>query len=131
MVVMVTIKCSFINSNILETTKDRPTPSLKLFEQRVHELVGGGVGWGALTLVRQRCGEQHKAWVRKGQTECNMQVSISSKTIPPRTRLKEGKKPHPGQSLRTKPLPSGQNKESNSPPPGHKVRKFHKYIYKL
>ena len=37
-------KSSFINSNILETTKDRPTPSLKLLEQRVHELVGGGVG---------------------------------------------------------------------------------------
>ena len=36
-------KSAFINSNILETSKDRPnTPqSLKLLEQRVHELVGG------------------------------------------------------------------------------------------
>ena len=32
-----------VNSNILETSKDRPNtpPSLKLLEQRVHELVGG------------------------------------------------------------------------------------------
>ena len=36
-------KSGFINSNILETSKDRPNtpPSLKLLEQRVHELVGG------------------------------------------------------------------------------------------
>ena len=36
-------KTGFISSNILETSKDRPnTPtSLKLLEQRVHELVGG------------------------------------------------------------------------------------------
>ena len=34
-------KSGFINSNILETSKDRPNtpPSLKLLEQRVHELV--------------------------------------------------------------------------------------------
>ena len=39
-------KSSLINSNILETSKDRPNtpPSLKLLEQRVHELVGGGGG---------------------------------------------------------------------------------------
>ena len=42
MVVMVTIKSGFINSNILETSNDRPNtpPSLTLLEQRVHELVG-------------------------------------------------------------------------------------------
>ena len=36
-------KSGYINSNILETSKDRPNspPSLKLLEQRVHELVGG------------------------------------------------------------------------------------------
>ena len=36
-------KSGFISSNILETSKDRPDtpPSLKLLEQRVHELVGG------------------------------------------------------------------------------------------
>ena len=43
MVVMVTIQYGFINSNILETSKDRPNipPSLKLLKQRVHELVRG------------------------------------------------------------------------------------------
>ena len=36
-------KSGFINSNILETSKDRPntSSSLKLLEQRVYELVGG------------------------------------------------------------------------------------------
>ena len=36
-------KCDFINFTILETQKDVPNtlPSLKLLEQRVHELVGG------------------------------------------------------------------------------------------
>ena len=36
-------KSGFIDSNILETSKDRPNtpPSLKLLKQRVHELVGG------------------------------------------------------------------------------------------
>ena len=65
-----------------------------------------------------------------------MQVSISSKTIlhqnkPPGHDLKGTKTFHPGQSLCTKTLPSGQNRESKAPPPGHKARKFHKYIYKL
>ena len=38
-----TYKSGVINCNILETSKDRPNtpPSLKLSEQRVHELVGG------------------------------------------------------------------------------------------
>ena len=38
-------KRNFINSTILETQKDIPNTmlSLKLLEQRVHELVGGGV----------------------------------------------------------------------------------------
>ena len=36
-----------------------------------------------------------------------------------------------GQSLSTKTLPLGQNRESKAPPTGHKVRKFHKDIYKL
>ena len=37
-------KSSFINSNILETSTDRPNnpPSFKFLEQRVHELVGRG-----------------------------------------------------------------------------------------
>ena len=36
----------FINYNISETSKDRPntSPSMKLLEQRFHELVGGGGG---------------------------------------------------------------------------------------
>ena len=36
-------KSSYINSNILETSKDRPktSPNLNFLEQRVHELVGG------------------------------------------------------------------------------------------
>ena len=37
----------------------------------------------------------------------------------------------PGKSLCTKPLPSGQNRESKEQPPGQKVRKFDKYIYEL
>ena len=45
--------------------------------------------------------------------------------------LKRAKTFLPGQSLCTKTVPSGQNRESKAPPPGHKVRKFHKYIYKL
>ena len=42
MVVMVTMQRNFINVTILETWKDIPKilPSLKLLEQRVHELVG-------------------------------------------------------------------------------------------
>ena len=50
-------KSGFINSNILETSKDSPnTPlSLKLLEQRVYELVGGPLNTPPL---RQRCGEQ-------------------------------------------------------------------------
>ena len=67
-----------------------------------------------------------------------MQVSISSKTISPPPRDKplghdlKGVKTLPqGQSLFTKTLPSRQNRESKAPPPGHKVRKCHKQIYKL
>ena len=47
-----------INSTILEIWKDIPSnlPSLKLLEQKVHELVGGEF---PLNLpIRQRCGEQ-------------------------------------------------------------------------
>ena len=62
-----------------------------------------------------------------------MQVSISSKTIPPPGHDLRGTKTlPPGQSLCTKTLPSGQNMESKAPPSRHKVRKFQKYIiYKL
>ena len=64
-----------------------------------------------------------------------LQVSISSKTIPlgqtSGTRLEGSKNPPPGQSLCTKTLPLGQNRESKAPPLGHKVRKFHECIYKL
>ena len=41
-----------------------------------------------------------------------MQVSISSKTIPPGHDLNGAKTLPPGQSLCTKALPSGQNRES-------------------
>ena len=67
-----------------------------------------------------------------------MQLAVSSKTIPypwtnPRDTTRKGKNPPPPPtlSLCTKTLPSGQNRESKAPPPGHKVRKFHKCIYKL
>ena len=50
---------------------------------------------------------------------------------PPGHDLKGAKTLPPGQSLCTKTLPSGQNRESKAPPPGHKVRKFHKYSFKL
>ena len=55
--VVLPYKSGFINSNILETSKDRPNtpPSLKLLEQRVHELVGRGF---SEPPIRQRCGEQ-------------------------------------------------------------------------
>ena len=36
-----------------------------------------------------------------------------------------------GQSLCTKNPPAGKNRQSKAPPPGHKVRKFRKCIYKL
>ena len=49
----------------------------------------------------------------------------------PGTRLEGSKTPPPGQSLCTKSLSSGQNKESEAPPPGHKFKKFHECIYKL
>ena len=44
-------KSGFINSKILDTSKDRIStpPSLKFLEQRVHELVGGGGGGGRST----------------------------------------------------------------------------------
>ena len=63
-----------------------------------------------------------------------MQVSISSKTIPPPGHdLKEAKTlpPSPEQSLCTKSGPSGQNRESKAPLSGHKFRKFHKYTLTL
>ena len=46
----------------------------------------------------------------------------------PGTRLEGSKNPPPGTIIVS---PSGQNREWKAPPPGHKVRKFHKYIYKL
>ena len=62
MVVRLPYKSELINSNILETLKDRPNtpPSLKLFiEQRVHELIGGSTDppqttlWGARSLDQE------------------------------------------------------------------------------
>ena len=49
----------------METSNDRPNtqPSLKLSEERVHELVGGPL---TPPLLRQRCGEQ-KAQIMKGK----------------------------------------------------------------
>ena len=49
---------------------------------------------------------------------------------PPGHDLKRAKTLPLGQSLCTKTLPSGQNRESKAPFPGHKVRKFHQCIYK-
>ena len=51
-------KSDFVNSTILETQKDIPDtpPSLKLLEQKVHELVGGSTEHPC--PIRQRCGEQ-------------------------------------------------------------------------
>ena len=64
-----------------------------------------------------------------------MWVSISSKTFPtwtnPRDMTQRRQNPPSGQSLCTKILYPGQNRQSKAPPPGHKVRKFHKCIYKL
>ena len=59
------------------------------------------------------------------------QISISFKTILPGHDLKGAKTLPPGQSLCTKTLPSGQNRESKAPLQGHKVRKFRKCIHKL
>ena len=50
---------------------------------------------------------------------------------PPATQLEGSKNPPLGQALCTKALLLGQNRESKAPLLGSKVRKFHKYIYKL
>ena len=72
------------------------------------------------------CIESSKAWVLITVGKNVMQVSISSITIPPGTRLEGSKNPSPpGQSFCIKTLPSRQYRESKAPPPGHKVRKFH------
>ena len=95
-----------------------------------------------LDLLSQVYGKKTVSLLLCGRRQCHlsclltlMQVSMSSKTIPPGqtpgTRHEGSKIPPPRQSLCTKTLPSGQNRESKAPPPGHKVRKFHKYIYKL
>ena len=55
-----------------------------------------------------------------------MQVSISSKTIPPGHELKGSKNAPPRTITVYKNLPSGQNRESQAPPTGHNIRKFHK-----
>ena len=57
-------KSGFINSNILETSKDSPNtpPNLEFLEQRVNELVG--LDPLTPTLSRQHYGEQ-KALIRK------------------------------------------------------------------
>ena len=59
-----------------------------------------------------------------------MQVSISSKTIPLGHDLK-GAKPCPQDNHCVQNPPLGTVQGVKSPTPGHKVRKFHKYIYKL
>ena len=43
----------------------------------------------------------------------------------------KGQKPSHQESHCVQNLPSGQNRESKAPPLGHKVRKFHRCIYKL
>ena len=54
-----------------------------------------------------------------------------SRDKPPGHDLKGAKILPLGQLLCTKTLPSGQERESKAPPPGHKVREFHKHIYEL
>ena len=49
----------------------------------------------------------------------------------PQDTTRSGQKPSPGIIIVYKTPPSGQNGESNTPPLGHKVEKFHKCIYKL
>ena len=60
-----------------------------------------------------------------------MRLSISSSTIPPpQDTTKRAQKTLPrGQSLCTKNLSPGQNRESKAPSLAHKVRKFHKCIW--
>ena len=56
------------------------------------------------------------------------------KPSPPWSRFEGGKpSPHPPKDNHCvqNPCPSEKNGESKTPPPGHKVRKFHKCIYKL
>ena len=50
-------KSGFMNSNILEISKDSPNtpPSLKLLERRVHGLVGGPLN---PSLIRQHVGSK-------------------------------------------------------------------------
>ena len=51
-------KIGFINSNILETSKDKSStpPSFKFLEQRVHELVGGPLVNNVVGSERLRSG---------------------------------------------------------------------------
>ena len=55
------------------------------------------------------------------------------KPSPPGTRLEEWKNPPPGTTIvyKNPPLGTEQGVKSPTAAPGHKVRKFHKYIYKL
>ena len=62
---------------------------------------------------------------------CNAGINFIHNHPARGTTWKEQKPSLPGQSLCTKTLPSGQNRESKAPPPGHKVREFYKYIYEL
>ena len=61
----------------------------------------------------------------------NAGISFIQNHPPSGTRVEGSKNRPPGQSLCAKTLPLGQSRESKAPPPGHKVRKFHKCIYKL
>ena len=60
MVVLVTMQKRFHKFYHFRDLEDKPNtlPSLKLLEQRVHELVGGGGGGGTEPSVRQRCGSK-------------------------------------------------------------------------
>ena len=60
-----------------------------------------------------------------------MQVSISSKTIPPWDMTWREQKPSPRTIIVYKNPPLETKQEVKAPPPGHKVRKFRKFIYKL
>ena len=57
-------KSGVINSNISETSKDRPNtpPSVKFLEQRIHELVWAGEGSSKICENRPKTG--HQFWCR-------------------------------------------------------------------
>ena len=62
----------------METSKDRPNtpPSLKLLEQRVHELVGGG---GSTELPLDNVVDSRE--LRSGRVKCNLWENFSTSAL--------------------------------------------------